>query len=343
MCVNHLVAVQLNKGKCGVNSIVEHPSYIVGGSNTDGPGVWPWICSAGFLSGDKWEHRCGAVLVTFKHALTAAHCSKTGEILQIRCGDYHLSNSSDDKMVQLGDVIDFAKHDKYNPALINYDVSVLYLESELQNTSFVQPICLTQVEMPNTAVTVLGWGLDENRVHSMELKKTVQQILSPQRCERALGPALWRHGGFGADLFCAADPTRTVTGSCSGDSGGPIFELNSNGTLRYELRGLVNGGKRCGAFNTPDIYTSTTYPEIYKWIRDIIECTDGKQCVPRNECPDVEAKYKIFEAETTNNALKENTRKELRNMVCDQQEKLFCCKGEKKVVTNFYIKNAIKC
>ena len=42
-------------------------------------------------------------------------------------------------MVQSSDVIDFANHDKYNPALANFDVSVLYLQSELQNTSFVQP------------------------------------------------------------------------------------------------------------------------------------------------------------------------------------------------------------
>ena len=264
--MNTLVAVQLNQGTCGVNPIVDNPRYIVGGTTTHGPGVWPWMCSAGFLSGDKWEHRCGAVLVTFNHLLTAAHC--TGHIQQVRCGDYHLSNSSDDQTVQIRTVMHFANHDKYKLELINFDVSVLYLQSELQNTSSVRPICLTRDETPNTAVIVLGWGLDQNKVHSMQLKKSIQQILSPQRCERALGQALWRQGGFGADLFCAADPTGAVSGSCKGDSGGPIFELNSDGQLRYELRGLVNGGKRCGAFNTPDIYTSTTYPEIYEWIRD---------------------------------------------------------------------------
>ena len=223
----------------------------------------------------------------------------------------------------------FVNHDQYKHSLINFDVSVLFLQSELQNTSFVRPICLTRAETSD-AVTVLGWGLDNDSTHSMELKKSLQQILSPQRCETALGPALWRKDGFGDDLFCVADPTGAESGSCFGDSGGPIFMLNSVKGLRYELRGLVNGGKRCGIFNTPDIYTSTTYPEIYDWIRENIECSAGEHCVPRNDCPHVQSKYQVYEDKTTQSALKAVTRQQLRSLVCDTEERLFCCEDQSK-------------
>lgn len=37
---------------------------------------WPWMGSIGrWTDGmNKWEHRCGATLITNEHALSAAHC-----------------------------------------------------------------------------------------------------------------------------------------------------------------------------------------------------------------------------------------------------------------------------
>ena len=49
----------------------------------------------------------GEVLLSYKQVLTAAHCSNTGDIRHVRFGDYHLSNSSDDKAVQTGHVMHF--------------------------------------------------------------------------------------------------------------------------------------------------------------------------------------------------------------------------------------------
>ncbi len=41
-------------------------------------GDWPWMASIGYYGTDnKWEHQCGATLITDKHFLTAAHCVNT--------------------------------------------------------------------------------------------------------------------------------------------------------------------------------------------------------------------------------------------------------------------------
>ena len=36
--------------------------------------MWPWIASVGFWSNGKWNHQCGATLVSQTYIITAAHC-----------------------------------------------------------------------------------------------------------------------------------------------------------------------------------------------------------------------------------------------------------------------------
>ena len=40
-------------------------------------GEWPWMASLGYYAvDDKWDHQCGATLISHRHFLTAAHCIK---------------------------------------------------------------------------------------------------------------------------------------------------------------------------------------------------------------------------------------------------------------------------
>ena len=41
---------------------------------------WPWMASLGYFEPDdpetgKWQHKCGASIVTRDHVVTAAHCA----------------------------------------------------------------------------------------------------------------------------------------------------------------------------------------------------------------------------------------------------------------------------
>lgn len=39
-------------------------------------GNWPWMASLGYEEDNKWNHACGATLISHRHFLTAAHCLK---------------------------------------------------------------------------------------------------------------------------------------------------------------------------------------------------------------------------------------------------------------------------
>jgi len=214
-------AVKLNGEKCGLNDKLENPRYIVGGNEAAGPGRWPWACSLGFLKGSDWEHRCGGSLITYEHLITAAHCvdhfETSEEPFQVRCGDFHLKNASDDSNVQIRDVRNHFRFESYNLQLVNNDIAVIHLNHSLTETPEVRPICMTKDE--HETLTVVGWGYDENQRHGEALKQSNQKRLSSEVCRRKIGIQSWIDlNGFGEDLFCAADQTGDESGSCWGDT-----------------------------------------------------------------------------------------------------------------------------
>ena len=100
----------------------------------------------------------------------------------------------------------------------------------------------------------------------------------------------------------------------------------ANEELRYELTGIVNGGRGCGSFNTPDIYTSTTFGPIYDWIRNQVE----RKCLPREECPKIQEFYDVIKSNKTEEDKKENLKDKLRKLICDRKKRLFYCDAVRK-------------
>ena len=227
----------------------------------------------------------------------------------------------------------FDIYEGYKYELPNFDISVLYLQTPFQATTFVRPICLESPthEESSDAAIVLGWGKDENGDHGKELKIATLKILAPDYCESALETV----DGFGDDLFCAVDQAGGESGSCYGDSGGPIFTFDST-QFRYQLKGLVNGGKRCGQFGSPDIYTSTTYDQIFSWISSKIDhlevvegkCSDDQHCVSQEACPHVKDLFAVMQNVSNVVGLRNKASEEINCLVCDPGRNMFCCSKE---------------
>jgi len=195
----------------------------------------------------------------------------------VRCGDYHLQQQEDNQETQVQDVSHYDVHDKYRDGYLHFDISVLVVKQKFNPSSYIRPICLGSLSQKdaNSDVLVVGWGKDRNGVHGTNLNIAKLQIQSEAFCKDAAPAAApW----FGAELFCAADQALTGSGSCPGDSGGPVFALRSteqggvtvfSSQFRYELQGLVSGGAapgECGVLHAPDIFTNTSHGPIYNWI-----------------------------------------------------------------------------
>ena len=78
MCFN----VFTEQFRCG-RQPVDHT--FISGTITDPEknpvGLWPWIASIGYYDkDDKWQHQCGATLISDRHFLTAAHCTNKRQV-----------------------------------------------------------------------------------------------------------------------------------------------------------------------------------------------------------------------------------------------------------------------
>ena len=129
---------------------------------------------------------------------------------------------------------------------------------------FVGTICFPQnpgFKARDLDAIVVGWGRDEEDTFGEDLRQANVTILSARQCERRLP----KYDGFKDDLYCVDDDSGNEGGVCKGDSGGPLFHLNPK-TRRYEVLGIVQGGKACGTEFLPNVFVDVNSPNIRSWI-----------------------------------------------------------------------------
>ncbi|XP_022191201.1 serine proteinase stubble isoform X2 [Nilaparvata lugens] len=207
-------------------------------------GQWPWHIALYRTTGPESNYICGGTLITANVVLTAAHCvfnkydgrPVDPSNLVIYLGKYHLNQYSDDSGVQLKQVREMRVHPDYSSVSYAADIAILILTSPTEYTTFVRPCCLWRSPLQSVegkTGTVVGWGFDENKQVSQELKMAEMPVVSQRTCIESYRDFFERYASN--RTYCAG--SRTGVSACNGDSGGGmVFSLGS----RWYLRGIVS-------------------------------------------------------------------------------------------------------
>ncbi|XP_029986017.1 atrial natriuretic peptide-converting enzyme isoform X2 [Sphaeramia orbicularis] len=255
------VSLLCTREDCGLRSTVgmyRHRKKRILGGRVSRQGAWPWQCS---LQSGQSGHVCGCVLIGRKWALTVAHCFEGRESADLWKVVLGLNNLDHPGLhSQTRGVRSILVHPRYNRAVVDYDISVVQLDAEIDETPFVRPVCLPgagQLPSPDTYCYITGWGHMGNRM-PFKLQEGEVRIISFSQCQ-----SYFDMKTITPRMLCAGYDAGTVD-SCMGDSGGPLVCEDASG--RWTLFGLTSWGSVCfSKVLGPGVYSNVTH--FTPWIR----------------------------------------------------------------------------
>ncbi|XP_061440437.1 atrial natriuretic peptide-converting enzyme isoform X2 [Rhineura floridana] len=251
-----MVSLLCSKEDCGRRPAARMSKRILGG-RTSRPGRWPWQCS---LQSEPSGHICGCVLIAKKWVLTVAHCFEGREnpaVWKVVFGINNLDHPS--VFMQTRIVKTIILHPRYNRAVVDYDISIVELNEDINETSYVRPICLPSREQlvePDTYCYITGWGHMGNKM-PFKLQEGEVRIISLEQCQ-----SYFDMKTITTRMLCAGYESGTVD-SCMGDSGGPLVCEQPAG--RWTLFGLTSWGSVCfSKILGPGVYSNVSH--FIEWI-----------------------------------------------------------------------------
>uniref|UniRef100_A0A8C5P5Q8 Corin, serine peptidase n=1 Tax=Jaculus jaculus TaxID=51337 RepID=A0A8C5P5Q8_JACJA len=241
---------------CGRRPAARMSKRILGG-RTSRPGRWPWQCS---LQSGPSGHICGCVLIAKKWALTVAHCFEGREnaaAWKVVFGINNLDHAT--VFTQTRFVKKIIVHPRYSRAVVDYDISIVELSEDINETSYVRPVCLPgrgQYLEPDTYCYITGWGHMGNKM-PFKLQEGEVRIISLEQCQ-----SYFDMKTITTRMICAGYEAGTVD-SCMGDSGGPLVCERPGG--QWTLFGLTSWGSVCfSKVLGPGVYSNVSY--FVQWI-----------------------------------------------------------------------------
>ncbi|CAK8676904.1 unnamed protein product [Clavelina lepadiformis] len=217
---------------------------------------WPWMVFVRTPTST-----CGAVLISERWLIAAAHCLANVEASQvtIRVGG---SNSIYSRTF-------FAQSITLHPLfsinavenIIENDIAIVQLPVGVTLNPRTQPICLAgtaQVVPSQWKCFVAGWNL-EIPDEFQTLEQLSVRIVSDASCKVA-------YDSLQSNMICATSDNSTMD-HCAGDSGGPLM-CQLCQTCEWYIVGITTlGSARCGVSGQPGVYTRIASHEV--WINQI--------------------------------------------------------------------------
>lgn len=242
-------------------------SFILNGQDAQ-PGEFPWQLSQERANAvGTFSHSCGASLLGPTRALSAAHCvdGAAVNILRVIAGLHDRSNPGATN-AQTANLISYKMHEAYNQgaATFNNDIAILNLATAIVMNANVQPAVLpgdAANQFTGEICVMSGWGrTSASNTLPNTLQKASIPVISEAECNQRMAPVSGALTGPGQ--ICLYDGAGT--GSCNGDSGGP---LNCQDRGQSVVAGVTSWGIQSGgacAPSYPSVYTRTS--NFLDWI-----------------------------------------------------------------------------
>lgn len=128
---------------------------------------------------------CGTVLIGYKWAMTAAHCTydQKADALLVRFGSAMLYRGG-----LINEVSRIIQHEQFNPYSMDYDFSLLELVNIVPFSARIRPAMLPKSGeefQPGTEAFVSGWGETRNITQSQfNLRAVKVPIYNHTKCEQ---------------------------------------------------------------------------------------------------------------------------------------------------------------
>jgi secreted trypsin-like serine protease len=243
---------------------------IIGGHPAEA-GAYPWLAHVSDFYGE-WVGECTGTVVAPKLVLTAAHCvldRSTGKVrdpagFRVVTGAVDWLTGSRQELRVHGVVV----APEYDQRMHTHDAALLVLSTPTAAPAIAlsRPRADAALLRAGTAASIVGWGDKAfgQRGPTPELQEAQTSVQHAAWCRQNAQPF------DPASELCVIDPPREATGTCDGDSGGPLIvgagAAEGEEASAIEV-GILSGGYGHCATRRPSVYTrvDALYPWITGW------------------------------------------------------------------------------
>ncbi|XP_070509417.1 venom protease-like [Chironomus tepperi] len=248
--------------KCKHKSI----GLIVGGKDA-AQYEFPHQALLGYKTGRGVLWACGGSLISSNYVLTAAHCNLDASLKDIKFVKLGMIDRlQNDQDVTIYNVKEVTVHPQYDRITYKNDIALVKLETNVNFSEFLYPICLPtrQHDEPKALATGLGRTGKEHQL-SEKLLKVVLEKFSHRECQEKIRSMDLDKSA----VLCYGDHSESRD-VCRGDSGGPIQVANdAESHCTYKILGVVSyGASDCGTPGVPSVYVNVY--NYLAWIEGIV-------------------------------------------------------------------------